>query len=213
MQVIEVSVPWIGPGDAVDRSPGGDAIAFHAGDDAVLRPGGAGDHQHRDDDSDGDRTEAESGQERAQGQHQDDDRTSDESLMVQNVEALCDDGAGGVCVGEGIEGGISCDGEKKQSAQPDSFTTNTAAADSTSITTSLTTNAAGDLVVQGLWSYGNLEAGLGATPIVVDAAFTAVGIFASTASPVSSAGSVSMTTLSNGAASTGVVMASFAPAQ
>jgi hypothetical protein len=99
-----------------------------------------------------------------------------------------------------------------QAAQPDASTTNTAAATSTSITTSLTTVAAGALVVQGLWSYGHLAAGAGAAPIVTDAAFDGAGIFVSSGSPVSPAGDVSMTTISDGASSTGVIIASFAPA-
>jgi hypothetical protein len=100
----------------------------------------------------------------------------------------------------------------KQSAQPDASTTNTAAAASTSISTSLATVATGSLVVQGLWSYGHLAAGAGATPIITDAALDGAGLFASSASPVSPAGSVSMTTVSDGASSTGVIMVSFAPA-
>jgi len=99
-----------------------------------------------------------------------------------------------------------------QAAQPDAFTTNTAAVASTSITTSLTTVATGALVVQGLWSYGHLAAGAGATPILTDTAFDGAGIFVSSGSPVSPAGNVSMTTISDGASSTGVIMASFAPA-
>ena len=51
-----------------------------------------------------------------------------------------------------------------QSAQPDASTTNTAAATSTYITTSLTTVANGSLVVQGMWSYGHLAAGAGTSP-------------------------------------------------
>jgi len=101
----------------------------------------------------------------------------------------------------------------KQSAQPDASTTNTSAATSTSTTTSLTTVAAGSLVVQGLWSYGHLAAGAGANPIVVDAVFQGAGIFVSGGSPVSPAGNVGMTTISDGTLSTGVIMASFAPAQ
>ncbi len=100
----------------------------------------------------------------------------------------------------------------KQSAQPDAFTTNTAAAASTSVTTSLTTVATGSLVVQGLWSFGHLNAGLGSSPIIIDTAIGGAGIFASSGSPVSPAGSVSMTSVSDGAQSTGVIMASFAPA-
>ena len=100
----------------------------------------------------------------------------------------------------------------KQSAQPDASTTNTAAATSTSVTTSLTTVASGSLVVQGLWSYGHLAAGAGATPILTDTAFGGAGIFVSSGSPVSPAGNVSMTTISDGTSSTGVIMASFAPA-
>ena len=100
----------------------------------------------------------------------------------------------------------------KQSAQPDASTTNTAAAASTSITTSLTTVATGSLVVQGLWSYGHLAAGAGATPILTDTAFDGAGIFVSSGSPVSPPGNVSMTTISDGTPSTGVIMASFAPA-
>ncbi|WP_353063325.1 IPT/TIG domain-containing protein [Tunturibacter psychrotolerans] len=100
----------------------------------------------------------------------------------------------------------------KQIAQPDASTTNTAAAASTSITTSLTTVASGSLVVQGLWSYGHLAAGAGATQILVDAAIGGAGIFVSSGSPVSPAGNVSMTTISDGTQSTGVIMASFAPA-
>ena len=98
-----------------------------------------------------------------------------------------------------------------QSAQPDASTTNTAATASTSITTSLTTVASGSLVVQGMWSYGHLAAGAGATPILTDTQFGGAGIFVSSGSPVSPAGNVSMTTISDGAASTGVIMASFAP--
>jgi hypothetical protein len=101
----------------------------------------------------------------------------------------------------------------KQSAQPDALTTNTVGAGSTSITTSLTTMASGSLVVQGIWSQRHLEAGAGATPIVIDAAFDAAGLFVSTGSPVSPAGNVSMTTLWDGSASSGVIMVSFAPAQ
>lgn len=66
-----------------------------------------------------------------------------------------------------------------QSAQPDASTTNTAAATSTSITTSLTTVASGSLVVQGIWSYGHLAAGAGATPILTDTQFGGAGIFVS----------------------------------
>ena len=100
----------------------------------------------------------------------------------------------------------------QQSAQPDAITTNVAPTGATSITTSLTTVANGALVVQGLWSYGHLEAGTGAASMVTDAAIGGAGIFASTASPVSPAGSVSMTTVSDGTQSSGIVMASFAPA-
>jgi hypothetical protein len=98
-----------------------------------------------------------------------------------------------------------------QSAQPDAATTNTAAATSTSTTTSLTTVASGSLVVQGIWSYGHLAAGAGATPILTDTQFGGAGIFVSSGSPVAPAQNVSMTTISDGAASTGVIMASFAP--
>jgi len=98
-----------------------------------------------------------------------------------------------------------------QSAQPDALASNTAAAGITSVTTSLTTNAAGSLVVQGIWSYGHLEAGTGAAPIVIDAAIGGAALFVSTGSPVSPAGSVSMTTLSDGTESSGVIMVSFAP--
>ena len=99
----------------------------------------------------------------------------------------------------------------KQSAQPDASTTNAAPAASTSVFTTLTTNASGSLVVQGLWSYGHLTAGPGATPILVDAAIGGAGIFVSSGTPVSPPGNVSMTTISDGAQSTGVIMASFAP--
>jgi hypothetical protein len=100
----------------------------------------------------------------------------------------------------------------KQAAQPDASTINTAATTSTSITTSLTTVATGSLVVQGLWSYGHLAAGVGATPIVTDATFDGAGIFASSGSPVSPAGNVSMTAISDGTLSSGAIMVSFAPA-
>jgi hypothetical protein len=100
----------------------------------------------------------------------------------------------------------------KQTAQPDASTTNTAPAASTSTTTSLTTVASGSLVVQGIWSYGHLATGSGATPIVIDAATGGAGIFVSSASPVTPAGSVSMTTVSDGTQSSGFIMASFAPA-
>jgi len=100
----------------------------------------------------------------------------------------------------------------KQSAQPDAFITNTAQVGITSITTSLTTVASGALVVQGIWSVGHLAPGVGATPILTDATFGGAGIFVSGQSPVSPAGNVSMTTISDGANSTGVIMVSFAPA-
>jgi hypothetical protein len=100
----------------------------------------------------------------------------------------------------------------RQSAQPDASVVNTAPAASTSTSTSLTTVAGGALVVQGIWSYGHLAAGAGATPIVIDAALGGAGIFAGSTSPVAPAGSVSMTTISDGSQSSGVVMASFAPA-
>jgi hypothetical protein len=100
----------------------------------------------------------------------------------------------------------------KQTSQPDASSTNTAAVAATSVTTSLTTVAAGSLVVQGLWSYGHLGAGTGAVPIIIDAAIGGAGIFASGGSPVSPAGNVNMTTISDGTQSTGVIMASFAPA-
>ena len=100
----------------------------------------------------------------------------------------------------------------RQSAQPDAFITNTAQVGITSITTSLTTVASGALVVQGIWSVGHLAPGVGATPILTDATFGGAGIFVSGQSPVSPAGNVSMTTISDGANSTGVIMVSFAPA-
>jgi len=99
----------------------------------------------------------------------------------------------------------------KQSAQPDALTTNTAPAASTSIGTSITTVASGALVVQGVWSDGHVTAGQGATPIMIENAFGAGGIFASGGSPVTPAGNVSMTTISDGRMSTGVIMASFSP--
>ncbi len=99
-----------------------------------------------------------------------------------------------------------------QSGQPDALTTNTAPVGSTSTSTSLTTIASGSLVVQGVWSFGHPAAGTGATQIVVDAAIGGAGIFVSSGSPVSPAGNVTMTTISDGSISTGVIMASFAPA-
>ena len=100
----------------------------------------------------------------------------------------------------------------KQSAQPDAVTTNTAPATNTSITTSLTTVAPGSLVVQGVWSYGHLTAGSGAALIITDAALDGAGIFVSGQSPVTPAGNVSMTTISDGTTSSGAIMVSFAPA-
>lgn len=100
----------------------------------------------------------------------------------------------------------------RQSAQPEASTTNTTAVTTTAVTTSLTTVASGALVLQGIWSYGHLTAGTGATPILIDAAFGGAGIFASGNSPVAPAGSVSMTTVSDGTLSSSVIMASFAPA-
>jgi len=79
------------------------------------------------------------------------------------------------------------------------------------MTTSLTTVAAGSLVVQGLWSYGRLAEGVGSTQILVDQAIGGAGIFVSSGSPVSPAGNVTMTTISDGTQSSGVIMASFAP--
>jgi hypothetical protein len=101
----------------------------------------------------------------------------------------------------------------RQSTQPEASTTNTGPTGSTSITTSVNTVATGALVVQGLWSYGHLAAGNGATPIVIDSAIGGAGIFASSSSPVSPPGNVTMTTISDGSQSSGTVMASFAPAQ
>jgi hypothetical protein len=100
-----------------------------------------------------------------------------------------------------------------QSEQPDAVRTDTSAAGSTSLTTSLTTNAPGSMVVEGVWSDGHLAAGSGATPIVVESAFNAGGIFVSSASPVSPAGSVKMTTISDGNLSSGAIIGSFSPAQ
>ena len=100
----------------------------------------------------------------------------------------------------------------KQSAQPDAVTTNTAPATNTSITTSLTTVAPGSLVVQGVWSYGHLTAGPGSAQIITDAALDGAGIFVSGQSPVTPAGNVSMTTISDGTTSSGAIMVSFAPA-
>ena len=67
-------------------------------------------------------------------------------------------------------------------------------------------------MVQGLWSYGHLAAGPGATPILIDAAIGGAAIFASSGTPVSPPGNANMTTISDGTMSTGVIMASFAPA-
>ena len=100
----------------------------------------------------------------------------------------------------------------RQTSQPDASTTNTTVVGSTSFSSSLTTVASGSLVVEGLWSYGHLAPGAGASPIVTDAAFDGAGIFASSGSPVSPAGLVGMTTISDGTLSSGSVMASFAPA-
>ena len=100
----------------------------------------------------------------------------------------------------------------KQSAQPDAVTTNTAPAPNTSITTSLKTVAPGSLVVQGVWSYGHLTAGPGSAQIITDAALDGAGIFVSGQSPVTPAGNVSMTTISDGTTSSGAIMVSFAPA-
>jgi hypothetical protein len=100
----------------------------------------------------------------------------------------------------------------KQSAQPEAVTTNTAPATNTSITTSLTTVAPGSLVVQGVWSYGHLTAGPGSAQIITDAALDGAGIFVSGQSPVTPAGNVSMTTISDGTTSSGAIMVSFAPA-
>jgi hypothetical protein len=101
----------------------------------------------------------------------------------------------------------------KQSAQPDAITTNMAAAATTSTTTSLTTVASGSLVVQGVWSDSHLAAGPGTTPVVIESALDAGGIFVSANSPVAPAGGVGMTTISDGTMSSGVIMASFSPAQ
>jgi hypothetical protein len=98
-----------------------------------------------------------------------------------------------------------------QSGQPDAFVTSTLAAGNASQSTSLTTVSSGALVIQGLWSYGHLAAGVGAIPIITDAALDGAGIFASSASPVSPAGNVTMSTISDGSQSDSVIMASFAP--
>ncbi|HEY1904131.1 MAG TPA: IPT/TIG domain-containing protein, partial [Terracidiphilus sp.] len=100
----------------------------------------------------------------------------------------------------------------KQSAQPDAIVTSTSAAGTTSLTASLTTVANGALVIQGLWAYGHLAAGAGSIPIVTDAALGGAGIVAGSASPVSPAGNVTMSTISDGSQSDSVIMASFAPA-
>jgi hypothetical protein len=97
-------------------------------------------------------------------------------------------------------------------SQPDALITNTAPATSTSVSTTLTTVAPGSLVIQGVWSYGHLAAGAGANMIITDAATGGAGILISSGSPVSPAGSVSMTTISDGTESTGVIMVSFSPA-
>lgn len=100
----------------------------------------------------------------------------------------------------------------RQTGQLDALATSTFPVTTTSATSSIQTNAAGSLVLQGVWSLGHLEAGMGATPIVVDAAIGGAGIFVSNGSPVSPAGNVTMTTNSDGTNSTGVIMTSFAPA-
>jgi hypothetical protein len=99
-----------------------------------------------------------------------------------------------------------------QSGQVDASTINTAPAGATSFSTSLTTVSNGALVAQGLWSYGHLNEGTGASRILVDAAIGGAGIFVSNGSPVSPAGKVTMTTISDGTQSSSVIMASFAPA-
>ena len=100
----------------------------------------------------------------------------------------------------------------RQTGQPDAFATNTDTVGNTSFSSSLTTVAPGDLVVEGLWSYGHLAAGPGATPIVIDATYNGAGIFVSSGSPVPSPGLVPMTSISDGALSSGGILASFAPA-
>ena len=59
---------------------------LHAGNDAVLRPGSAGEHEQYDADSQRCGAEAEGADEVAEGEQQDDDGAGDESFMMQDVE-------------------------------------------------------------------------------------------------------------------------------
>jgi hypothetical protein len=100
----------------------------------------------------------------------------------------------------------------RQTGQPDAFTTNAGIGGNTAFSSSLTAAASGDLVVEGLWSFGHLAPGPGATPIVTDVALDGAGIFASSGSPVASPGSVTMTISYDGTLNPSGIMASFAPA-
>ena len=118
MQAVEVGVTRVGCRDTVDGTSGGDAILLHAGNDAVLGPGRAGEHKQSDDDPQQRRAESERAREVVKSEQQDDDSAGDESFMMQDVEALCDDGAGRMRVGDGAERGPRSDGKEEEPAEP-----------------------------------------------------------------------------------------------
>jgi len=118
VQTVEVGVARVRCRNAVDGAARGNAILLHAGNDAVLRPGRAGEHEERDDDPERYGAEPEGAEEVADSKQKDDDGGGDESFMMQDVEAFGDDGAGGVRVGDGAERGPGGDGEEEEPAKP-----------------------------------------------------------------------------------------------
>ena len=96
----------------------------------------------------------------------------------------------------------------EQSA-PVAFTTNTAAS-GVSITTSLPASPNNVVVAESIWAYTGVLPDNGSASLVTDAAFDALGFFASVPSPVSGTFPASMTHTWGGQDTASTIMASFA---
>ena len=96
-----------------------------------------------------------------------------------------------------------------RSGQPASYTTNTAAFPSVSLTTSLPASSNNAIVAESMWAYTGLIPYSGSAPLVVDSAFESLGLFSSVPSPVTEAYPVFMTNTWGGQASASSIMASF----
>jgi hypothetical protein len=119
MEMVEVGVARVSFRDAVDGAAGSDAIGFHPRDDVVLRPGGAGQHEERDDDAEERGAGAELAHGAADGEENDQNAAGDKAFVMEDVEAFGDDGAGGVGVGDGAERCPGGNGKEEESAEPE----------------------------------------------------------------------------------------------